>query len=116
MVDTARASGGRAVSRAILPATLLCVLLVAPTAPALQEEDLPEPLHNQPSTPPVAWTPPPGTPADCLLPINLPTAFHLAGVRPLDVVMAAERINIAAAQLERARVLWLPTVYLGADY
>jgi outer membrane protein TolC len=42
--------------------------------------------------------------------------LQLAGVRPLDISLASERIRLAAAQLERAQVLWLPTVYLGVDY
>jgi outer membrane protein TolC len=50
------------------------------------------------------------------LPINLPTALQLANVKPLDIALASERIRVAAAQLERAQVLWLPTVYLGAEY
>jgi outer membrane protein TolC len=50
------------------------------------------------------------------LPINLPTALSLAGVRPLDIALASERVQAAAAQLDRARVLWLPTIYLGTDY
>jgi outer membrane protein TolC len=37
-------------------------------------------------------------------------------VRPIDVAVASERIRLAAAQLDQARVLWLPTVYLGVDY
>jgi outer membrane protein TolC len=40
----------------------------------------------------------------------------LAGVRPIDIGLASERIRLAAAQLDRAQVLWLPTVYLGVDY
>jgi outer membrane protein TolC len=56
------------------------------------------------------------SPADRALPINLPTAMRLAGVRPIDIGLASERIRAAAAQLERAQVLWLPTVYLGGDY
>jgi outer membrane protein TolC len=50
------------------------------------------------------------------LPINLPTALQLAGVRPIDIEVAAERIRTASAQLDRANVLWLPTVYVGGDY
>jgi outer membrane protein TolC len=106
----------RVVRRAILPATLVCVLALSPLAGARQDADLPPPAHVEPSAPPVTWAPPAGTPADCLLPINLPTALHLAGVRPLDVAVAAERTEVAAAQLDRARVLWLPTLYLGVDY
>jgi outer membrane protein TolC len=54
--------------------------------------------------------------SDKPLPINLPTALQLAGVRPIDIGLASERIRLAAAQLNRAQVLWLPTVYLGVDY
>jgi outer membrane protein TolC len=50
------------------------------------------------------------------LPINLATALQLAGARPLDIALAAERVRVAAAQLQRANVLWLPTVYIGGDY
>jgi outer membrane protein TolC len=42
--------------------------------------------------------------------------LQIAGVRPIDIELASERIRVAAAQLERAQVLWLPTVYLGVDY
>jgi outer membrane protein TolC len=50
------------------------------------------------------------------LPINLPTALQLANANALDVNAAAERVRVAAAHLEQARVLWLPTVTLGGDY
>jgi outer membrane protein TolC len=61
---------------------------------------------------------PPPAPTPCAgpLPINLPTALHLAGVRPIDIAVASERIRLASAQLERAQVLWLPTILMGADY
>jgi outer membrane protein TolC len=49
-------------------------------------------------------------------PINLPTALHLAGVDPLDIALATERLRAASARLERARVLWLPTINVGVDY
>jgi outer membrane protein TolC len=42
--------------------------------------------------------------------------LQLANVRPIDVALASERIRLAVAQLERAQVLWLPTVLLGVDY
>jgi outer membrane protein TolC len=58
------------------------------------------------------------TPAPCdrPLPINLPTALQLANVRPIDVAVASQRIELALGQLAQARALWLPTVYLGTDY
>jgi outer membrane protein TolC len=61
---------------------------------------------------PAAETAAAGTP----LPINLPTALKLADARPIDILVASQRIEAAAAQLERARLLWLPTVLVGADY
>jgi outer membrane protein TolC len=42
--------------------------------------------------------------------------LQLAGVRPIDIGLASERIRLAAAQLERAQVLWLPTINLGVEY
>jgi outer membrane protein TolC len=48
--------------------------------------------------------------------VNLPTALQLANARPIDIALASERVQAAAAELQRARVLWLPTLYLGADY
>jgi outer membrane protein TolC len=56
------------------------------------------------------------TATDKPLPINLPTALQLANVRPVDVAVAVQRIRVAASQLEQAKVLWLPTIYLGTDY
>src|SRR5262245_16043681 len=50
------------------------------------------------------------------LPINLPTALQLANARPLDVALASQRIQVSLAALDRAQVLWLPTIYLGGDY
>jgi outer membrane protein TolC len=50
------------------------------------------------------------------LPINLASALQLAQARAIDVQVAAERINAAAAQLDRARSRWLPNIYVGADY
>jgi outer membrane protein TolC len=37
-------------------------------------------------------------------------------VRPLDIAAAAQRLEVASAQLRQAQVLWLPTLDLGTDY
>jgi outer membrane protein TolC len=50
------------------------------------------------------------------LPVNLATALQLANVRAVDIAVAAERVRVAAAVLEQAQVLWLPTVTVGGDY
>jgi outer membrane protein TolC len=59
---------------------------------------------------------PKAQPEERPLPINLPTALHLAGANPLDIALATQRLQAAAAELQRANVLWLPTVYFGVDY
>lgn len=48
--------------------------------------------------------------------VDLPTALHLSNARPLDVQLAAQRIRAAQAQLDQAKALWIPTIYLGVDY
>jgi hypothetical protein len=50
------------------------------------------------------------------LPINLATALRLANAQAWDILIAAQRIEIAAAVLEGARVLWVPDVYGGVDW
>jgi outer membrane protein TolC len=55
-------------------------------------------------------------PADHPLPINLPTALQLANVRAADIAVATARIQAAAANLEQAKVLWLPSITMGGDY
>jgi outer membrane protein TolC len=80
--------------------------------PASAQEQMPPPRSEPESQLPL---PAPG-PSDKPLPINLPTALQLANVRPLDIAVASERIRLAVATLERAQVLWLPTVYAGVDY
>jgi len=72
-------------------------------------------------TPAPAVTPdlpsvPASQPDDRPLPINLPTALQLAHARAVDIAAATERIQVAVAVLEQARVLWLPSITLGADY
>jgi outer membrane protein TolC len=42
--------------------------------------------------------------------------LKLADVHAVDIATAATRIQAAAAALEQARVLWLPTLTLGGDY
>jgi outer membrane protein TolC len=76
----------------------------------------PPPLVVSQPAPPPEPAPPPKSAPPPTLPISLPAALQLANVRPLDIQLAQQRLEIAAAQLGRAEVLWLPTIYLGADY
>jgi outer membrane protein TolC len=50
------------------------------------------------------------------LPINLPTALRLGDARAIDVQVASEKIRLATAQLQQARVLWVPTMLMGTEY
>jgi outer membrane protein TolC len=69
-----------------------------------------------PSKPPVLPAVTPAADGDKPLPINLATALQLAHVRPIDIQIAVQRIQIADAQFDRSRWLWLPTLYMGGDY
>ena len=59
---------------------------------------------------------PPPSSGEKVLPINLASALQLANARSVDVAVAGERVRLAAAQYERAHVLWLPTIQFGGDY
>ena len=55
-------------------------------------------------------------PTDFRFPINLATALRLADARPLIVAAAQASVWVAEAQLQRARVLWVPSLMTGFDY
>ena len=93
-------------ARAAARFAILLGSFFAAALPVRAQETLP------PLTPPIPAADTVGQP----LPINLPTALQLAGVRPIDVAIASERVRVAAAELDRAHLLWLPTLYLGGDY
>jgi outer membrane protein TolC len=50
------------------------------------------------------------------LPINLPTALHLSGVRPLDIAAATAQVEQALALQLQAKALWIPNLNAGLDY
>ncbi len=49
-------------------------------------------------------------------PIDLPAALALAGANNLQIAIAAERVNQAAARLRGARALWIPSLSAGTVY
>jgi outer membrane protein TolC len=55
-------------------------------------------------------------PSDRALPINLATALRLSGARPVVIAAAQASEQVAAAQLQKARALWLPSFNVGAGY
>lgn len=59
---------------------------------------------------------PPAPVGEKVLPVNLATALQLAGAQPLDVQIAARQVQVAAAVYDRAKLLWVPNLVLGADY
>lgn len=60
--------------------------------------------------------PPPPEPGDLRFPINLATALRLADARPILVSATAANVWVAEANLQKAKLLWVPTINLGADY
>jgi outer membrane protein TolC len=49
-------------------------------------------------------------------PINLATAFQLAGVNPLDIAAATAQIRQALALQLQAKALWIPNLNGGVEY
>jgi outer membrane protein TolC len=95
-------------------------LLAGAVAAALGAADAQSPPPADASPPakgvPAAFTPPPLEPQDAPFPINLPAALQLAHINAWDIAIANQQLRIAAAQLEGAKVLWLPTLYGGVEW
>lgn len=90
---------------------------VAKTAPPVGRK--PSPAAVVPASATVAAPPalPTSPAADGKpLPIDLPTALGLADASPIDVRIAGERLKVAAAEYDRAKVAWLPNLGLGVEY
>lgn len=81
------------------------------TSPSISQ--LPESLHEGQA--PLPYNTVPVQSSDKPLPINLATALQLANARPLDVQIAGTLVSAAAAELARARVLWVPNLVIGGD-
>lgn len=60
--------------------------------------------------------PPPLEPGDLRFPINLATALRLSDARPILVSTMGASVWVAEAQLQRAKLLWIPRLNLGFDY
>ena len=103
---------------AMLLGVLGCIPVQTSPPNSLTQEQAPSPqqLTNPPPAAPVPSTFPLAAAGDKPFPINLPSALQLANARSLDITVASQRIQVAAAQLERANVLWLPTLQFGTDY
>ncbi|HWB09017.1 MAG TPA: TolC family protein [Pirellulales bacterium] len=59
---------------------------------------------------------PPLEPGDLRLPINLATALRLADARPLIIAAAQASAWSAEGQLQKAKVLWVPSFVVASTY
>ena len=69
-----------------------------------------------PATPQAEATQPMSGNCSRVYPIDLPTALHLANARNPLVAYTREQVQQSYAKLERANVLWLPSIRPGAGY
>src|SRR5262249_6115470 len=95
----------------------LALLCAAPFVAFGQEEaPAPRPMTSTPDVPASASVTSFPTAGGKPYPINLPTAMKLGNARNLDIELASRQVQVAAAQLQGAKVLWLPNLIFGADY
>jgi outer membrane protein TolC len=85
-------------------------------------EAIPEPSR---SSPPDRPPPPPVDdrklgmpliPGQAVVPIDLAGALRLAGARDLDIAIARQQVLRSIADLQQARALWLPSLFLGPTW
>ncbi|ODU00268.1 MAG: hypothetical protein ABS79_03670 [Planctomycetes bacterium SCN 63-9] len=75
---------------------------------------MPEPTAV--ATPPGEVLGTPLVPDQIIRPIDLPGALRLAGSNDLDIAIARERVAQSLAELQQARVMWLPSLYIGPNW
>jgi outer membrane protein TolC len=88
----------------------------APAAPGGGDDHLAMPKTIGNDTAPPPWSEPSVKPGEQALPINLPAALKLAGARAWDIQIATQQWQIAVAQHEGTKVLWLPNIIGGTYY
>ena len=125
-IASAALGGGPPEAPSPRPARFAATTDDRPTAPGTTRVEatspLPPPLPDPPPRPPAE--PPSGTvtigepliPGQAIEPIDLAGALRLAGARDLDVALARERACQAVAELDQARVLWLPSLFVGPSW
>lgn len=96
-----------------LPLVKIPVPLHRPVQPSVKSPlELPAPPGGETVRLPL----PPTQPGDLRYPINLATALRLADGRPLLVAAAQASAWSAEAQLQKAKVLWLPSFMIATSY
>ncbi len=88
----------------------------AVTLPPALPEGAPPTEPSALATPPEEELGAPLVPDQVIQPIDLPGALRLAGARDLDIAIARERVFEALGALQQARVLWLPSLYIGPNW
>ena len=109
--------------RNIVSTAVMVSVLVLQTGPRLAPAQSPELLRYEEQLPAPAVShdltglgPAKPDETDRPLPINLATALRLGDARPLVIEAARAAVETEYGLYEQARVLWLPSVYLGVDY
>ena len=83
---------------------------------AQPQADLPAPIEATPPRPAAEPLEAQLVPGQTIRPIDLASALRLGGASDLDIAIARERVGQSMAELEQARVLWLPSLYLGPNW
>ena len=77
----------------------------------------PEPkASHTPSGGALAQVGSPLVPGQAIEPIDLAGVLRLAGARDLDIAIARQQVYRAVADLQQARALWLPSIFLGPTW
>ncbi len=91
----------------------------APPEAALRsagEMPVPPATMTPTTTGPVGDPAAPLVPGQVIQPIDLATALRLGGANDLDIAIARERVCQALADLQLARTVWLPSLFVGPNW
>jgi len=101
-----------------LAGVTVCILIIASIARGATGDGPPSPLPAPLPDPAsrVGDLGGPLIPGQVIEPIDLGGALRLGGARDLDIALARERACQAVAELDRARVLWLPSLFIGPSW
>lgn len=116
--SVARAQSGSAPQEGpslTFPASSERAVEIVPASAAQQRSNDQTP-HQPPGGAAAELTTPPLEAGDERFPINLGTALRLSDARPLVVAKAQASAWKAEAELQKASILWLPTLNFGFDY
>jgi len=115
--ETTETIAGNSPNNPVQPAQSLLPPDEPPQTNVIQAEVEPQPQPQQPETlsEPLP-APTPEATSQQPYPIDLPTALALAGANNLQIAFAGERVRQAAAQMDQADVLWVPSLNAGLVY